>query len=130
MERDRALQRVPPDLALLVGGRDLGGGRPKFLFRNDIGHENRWLGLRLVGDGVNVNRDAIGARVTVRAGDERLIREIRSSRGLSSSADTRTAYVGLGDRACGYTVEVRWPDGTTVTLPAASVVEERLLTVT
>jgi len=118
------------DLDLLVGGRDLGGGRPNFLFRNDIGHDNRWLGLRLVGDGVNVNRDAIGARVTVHAGDERLVREIRSSRGLSSSADTRAAYIGLGDRACGYTVEVRWPDGTTVTLPASAVVEEQLLTVT
>lgn len=118
------------DLDLLVGGRDLGGGRPNFLFRNDIGHENRWLGFRLVGDGVHVNRDAIGARITVRAGDEQILREIRSSRGLSSTADTRAAYVGLGDRDCGYTVEVRWPDGTTVTLPAGAVVEEQLLTVT
>ncbi|PKN59229.1 MAG: hypothetical protein CVU56_01760 [Deltaproteobacteria bacterium HGW-Deltaproteobacteria-14] len=117
------------DLDLLVGGRDLGGGRPNFLFRNDIGHQNRWLGFRLVGDGVKVNRDAVGARVTVHAGDEALSREIRSSRGLSSTADGRTAYFGLGDRGCGYTVEVRWPDGTTVTLPAGAVVEERLLTV-
>jgi len=55
-----------PDL--LVGGRDQGGGRPNFLFRNRIGQKNAWLALQLRGDGVTVNRDAIGAKVTVEAG--------------------------------------------------------------
>ena len=118
------------DRDLLVGARDMGGGRPNFLFRNDIGQDNRWLGFKLVGDGVKVNRDAIGARVTVKSGEQLLSSEIRSSRGLSSTADTRKAYIGLGDRPCGYTVEVRWPDGTVVTLDAAKIVEERMLTVT
>jgi hypothetical protein len=50
------------DLDLLVGGRDGGGGRPNFLFRNDLGHQNRALAIRVKGDGVKVNRDGIGTR--------------------------------------------------------------------
>ena len=53
------------DLDLLVGGRDTGGGRPNFLFRNDIGSQNRWMAFELVGDGDTINRDAIGARITM-----------------------------------------------------------------
>ena len=59
------------DLDLLVGARDQGGGRANLLFRNDLGSKHHWLGLRLVGGGA-VNRDAIGARVTLTVGDTTL----------------------------------------------------------
>lgn len=125
------------DMDLLVGGRDTGGGRPNFLFRNDIGQDNRWIGIHLVGDGQTINRDAIGARVTLTfagagtaGGDEHLIREVRSSRGMYNSADMRTLLFGLGDRACDYTATVRWPDGTTVELPAGALTDERYHTLT
>ena len=74
------------DLDLLVGGRDTGGGRPNFLFRNDIGHTNRWLGFRLVGDGVTVNRDAIGTRV-VSNFNETITRAVQSARGGTRLTD-------------------------------------------
>ena len=43
------------DSDLLVGGRDTGGGRPNFLFRNDIGSQNRWLAIEVEGDGKEGN---------------------------------------------------------------------------
>jgi hypothetical protein len=124
------------DLDLLLGGRDQGGGRANLLFRNDVGNHNRWLALRLVGDGVHVNRDAIGARVTITFAsdpDYRLIREVRSSRGTYNSGDTRTLYFGLGGvrgLGCDFSATVRWPDGTTQTLTATELGIERIATLT
>jgi hypothetical protein len=118
------------DLDLLVGGRDTGGGRPNFLFRNEIGSQNRWLALRLVGDGVKVNRDAIGARVSLLFPERTLTREVHSSRGMHASADTRALHFGLGDLGCDYTLEVRWPDGTTASFTPADFPEETWLTLT
>lgn len=103
------------DLDLLVGGRDQGGGRPNFLFRNDIGQDNRWLAVRLIGDGQNVTRDAFGTRVSVRSGDQLRMREHKSSRGMYNSEDTRVLHFGLGDMGCeDLELVVRWPDGTEV----------------
>jgi len=118
------------DQDLLVGGRDTGGGRPNFLFRNDIGQDNRWMAIKVEGDGVNVNRDGIGARVSLVFADRTLMREVRSSRGMHSSADSRELHFGLGDLPCDYTVEVRWPDGTTASFPAQTVPEETRLVLT
>lgn len=101
------------DLDLLAGGRDTGGGRPNFLFRNDVGSTNPWLKLRLVGDGEQVNRDAIGARVVASYEDGTTRTQwVKGSRGMHTSMDTRWIHVGLGDRGCATSVEVRWPDGT------------------
>ena len=101
------------DMDLLVGGRDTGGGRPNFLFRNDIGHQNRWVAVSVQGDGERVSRDAFGTRVSFVYAGETLMREKRSSRGMYNSEDGRDLHFGLGDRECTYTVEVRWPDGAT-----------------
>jgi hypothetical protein len=124
------------DLDLLLGGRDQGGGRANVLLRNDVGSHNRWLALRLVGDGVKVNRDAIGARVTITFADDpgyQLVREVRSSRGTYDSGDTRTLYFGMGGArqlGCDFTVTVRWPDGTSQTFTAAQTKVERIATIT
>ena len=110
------------DLDLLVGGRDNGGaGRANFLFENTIGQKNGWLGVRLRGDGVTVNRDAIGARVTLGIGGKKYVREVKSSRGTYSSADSRAMLFGLGDKGCTgkdsqVSLDVRWPDGKTLHL--------------
>lgn len=117
------------DLDLLVGGRDTGGGRPNFLFENQVGSENRWLAVRLVGDGVVVNRDAIGARVTIDDGEMVYLREVRATRGMYNSMDTRVLHFGLGTLGCEYTVEVRWPDGTVVSLSADELGMDRHVTV-
>jgi hypothetical protein len=118
------------DLDLLIGGRDQGGGRPNFLFRNEIGHLNRWIAVHLVGDGVAINRDAIGTRVTLMFGDEVIVRESHSSRGMYNSEDTRVLHFGLGDRDCDYQMHIRWPDGTEVSFDAAEITERTHLTLT
>jgi enediyne biosynthesis protein E4 len=117
------------DLDLLVGGRDTGGGRPNFLFRNDLGQQNRWLKIRVAGDGEIVTRDAFGTRVTLRASDRVIVREKKSSRGQYNSEDTRTLHFGLGDVPCDYVMEIRWPDGTVMQLDRTQVGDDLDLTV-
>ena len=114
------------DLDLLVGGRDNGGaGRANFLFENTIGSQNGWLAVKLTGDGDKVNRDAIGARVTLTVGSKKMMREVKSSRGTYSSADSRTLMFGLGADGCTGTasqvaMDVRWTDGTITHLDAGA----------
>ena len=108
------------DLDLLVGGRDNGnGGRPNFLFRNELGEKNAWLAIRLSGDGVAINRDAIGARVSLRFDGWTVAREVKTGRGTYNSLDSRTLHFGIGDLGCDYEVEIRWPDGTVQTYAAS-----------
>jgi hypothetical protein len=117
------------DLDLLVGGRSGGvAGRPNFLFRNEIGSQNDWLALRLVGDGDHVNRDAVGARVALVFPDETLMREVKTSRGMYNSIDTRALHFGLGGRSCDYILKVTWPDGTVQNLPGSTVGRNRWVT--
>jgi len=123
------------DLDLLVGGRDNGaGGRANFLFENEIGQRNGWIGVRVRGDGVHVNRDAIGARVSVIVGERRIVREIKSSRGTYGSADARALVIGFGADGCiegksQVGIEVRWPNGETKALPAGSFELDRYMTI-
>jgi hypothetical protein len=109
------------DLDLLVGARDQGGGRPNFLFENLIGSQNAWLSVHLRGDGRNVNRDAIGARVELVSVDRALMREVKSSRGMYNSMDSRALHFGLGDLGCDFEMRVTWPDGTSHAYPAEQV---------
>jgi hypothetical protein len=118
------------DLDLLVGGRGGSGGRPNFLFENLIGSSNRWMGFALRGDGVEINRDAIGARVTLQCGGAILTREVKSSRGMYDSMDMRTLLFGLGGFDCEPTATVRWPDGTTHVFEFAELTENAYHTVT
>ena len=116
-------------LDLLVGGRDHGGGRPNYLFHNTIGARNTWLAVHLTGDGVHVNRDAIGARITLKFPGWTVMREVKSSRGTYTSADTRTLHFGLGSLGCDFTMEVRWPDGKLTTLAASVLPSNHFLTI-
>jgi hypothetical protein len=109
------------DVDLLVGGRDQGGGRPNFLFRNDLGSRNDWLAIRLEGDGQHVNRDAIGARVSLVYPDRTLMRELKSTRGMYNGSDTRVLHFGLGELGCDFLAQVRWPDGKVVEIPGAQL---------
>ena len=113
------------DVDLLAGGRDTGGGRPNFLFRNDVGHQNGWLAVDLVGDGSTVNTDGFGGRVSLRFAGETLMKEKKSSRGMYNSEDARTLHFGLGARVCDYELEVRWPDGTRHVWPGSEIGKDR-----
>ena len=82
-------------------------GRPALL-RNDGPSRGHWLVVDLEGTGAN--RDAVGALVTVVAGDLSRTVEIAAGGSYLSHSDTR-AHFGLGSRAAVDAVEVRWPGG-------------------
>jgi len=84
-------------------------GRP-ILLRNNVGHDNKWVGFEL--KGTRSNRDAIGAKVTVSYGKRRIARWIVGGSSYLSSHDKRVV-VGLGQTAEGNSVavEIRWPNG-------------------
>jgi hypothetical protein len=86
----------------------LNSRREPTILRNDSPAKNHWLQVRL--KGVKTNRDGIGARVKVSAGDSTLIDEAHSGRGYQSHYGSRL-YFGLGDREKVDRIEVRWIGG-------------------
>jgi hypothetical protein len=66
-----------------------------------------------------LQRDAIGARITVRAGGRSLSRTIRSG-GSYLSAGELLAHFGLGEAASFEGIDVRWPDGTAERFPGGA----------
>jgi hypothetical protein len=56
------------------------------------------------------NRDGVGARVTVTAGERRIVRERKGGGSYLSASDPRLHF-GLGEAARADLVEVRWPGG-------------------
>ena len=76
------------------------------LLRNNVGKENHWLGVQLIG--TKSNRDAIGARLTYKAGDLTRSRMKVGGGSFMSSHDTRMS-LGLGKRKNLDWLEVQWP---------------------
>lgn len=86
--------------------------RPVLLENRTPRAGRRWISLRLVGRGAAAggsNRDAIGARVVVVAGDLRQTREVQGGLGHAGHQDSRELVFGLGDRPRVDRVVVRWP---------------------
>jgi len=77
-------------------------------FENVIGDRGNWVQLVLEG-GPSTNRAAIGARVTVVAGDVTQQREVEGGHGHFGMQHDRVVHVGLGS-ACTASITVRWPD--------------------
>ncbi len=88
------------------------------------GEKKNWLLVRT--RGTKSNRDGIGARVTVTAGDRRMIDEVRSGGSFLSHNDLRLHY-GLGDAKQADSIHVRWPSGLEEVFPAAEANREVLL---
>ena len=78
------------------------------LIRNDRADSNHWIMFKLLGK--KSNRDGIGARVTVVAGKQEQVWEIKRTVGLYSASDPR-AHFGLGSYSKVDLVKVRWPSG-------------------
>ncbi len=89
------------------------GDRP-VLLRNNVGRKNSWIGLGLLG--VKSNRDAIGAKLTLKVGDRKLTRWLTGGSSYLSSHDKRVLF-GLGNSAASHPVDVEivWPNGGTQT---------------
>jgi ASPIC/UnbV protein/VCBS repeat protein len=99
--------------------------QPSFLYRNVSAQGSHWLELKLVG--TKSNRDAIGARVTVRLNGETLIRELNGGNGYAGQGTARLHF-GLGAATRIDVVEIRWPSGriekVTVPIDRISTVKE------
>jgi hypothetical protein len=80
------------------------------LYLGATANAGHWLELRLVG--TKANRNAIGARVSVRAGGETWMRELNGGNGYSSQSTFRLHF-GLGALDRVDEVEIRWPGGAT-----------------
>ncbi|MHC4846092.1 MAG: CRTAC1 family protein, partial [Planctomycetota bacterium] len=78
------------------------------LLRNDAQRDNHWLTVVL--EGPPGNTAGFGAKVTVRADDLALTRELRCPTTYLGGSDPRLHF-GLGARARVDSVEVRWPTG-------------------
>lgn len=85
----------------------LNSRREPTVLRNDS-QPAHWLRVQLIG--TKSNRDGIGARVKVVAGDLALVDEVRSGRGYQSDYGRRLHF-GLGKRDRVGRVEVQWPSG-------------------
>jgi hypothetical protein len=83
-------------------------GAPQ-LFRNDLPAGPHWVTFRTVGR--ESNRDGLGARITVTAGEIRQVWEVKRTVGIYSCSDPR-AHFGLGAAEGLDLVTVRWPSGT------------------
>jgi hypothetical protein len=92
------------DLDILVSNN----GQPPQLLRNDGGSSNHWLQLFLIG--TRSNRDAVGSRVRVTAGDLILYDERKGGMSYQSAQDPRLHF-GLGQRSAIHQIEIKWPSG-------------------
>ena len=81
--------------------------RPSLL-ANEVRSPNHWIALKLVG--TRSNRDAIGARITLKAGKRILVDEVRSGSSYNSNNDMRVHF-GLGATTKLDSVQIRWPNG-------------------
>ncbi|HWZ81034.1 MAG TPA: CRTAC1 family protein [Terriglobales bacterium] len=99
---------------------------PPVLLRNNVGKENHWLGVRLVG--TKSNRDAVGARLTYKAGDLTRSRMKTGGGSFLSSHDPRM-LLGLGKRAKIDWLDVQWPQPSGATERFTDVPVNRYITI-
>lgn len=78
------------------------------LLRNDGGNANHWLSVQL--RGTRSNRDGIGARVRVVAGETILVDQMVTGGSYLSQHQPRLAF-GLGSKQVIDSVRVQWPSG-------------------
>jgi hypothetical protein len=83
------------------------------LLRTDSATNNNWISIKLIG--AKSNRDGVGARIKVIAGDRTQVGEVRSGGSYYSQNDMRVHF-GLGKAAKAQTIEARWPSGAVDTL--------------
>jgi hypothetical protein len=109
------------DLDLLITAID----GPARLYRNDGGNAASWIQIRALDP--SLRREALGARVTTRAGDREWVRHALPPGGYLTSGHT-WIHLGLGDVQALDGFAVRWPDGTVENFPgtgARRIVELR-----
>jgi hypothetical protein len=81
---------------------------PVSLLVNQVKSGNHWMAFKTIG--TKSNRDGIGAKIRVKAGERILVDEVRSGSSYDSQNDMRVHF-GLGRTERVDWVEVRWPSG-------------------
>jgi hypothetical protein len=114
-------------LALIVYDNDgrmdfyqVNGDQPALLYHNTTQPAGNWIELHLVGG--KSNMDAIGARVTLKAGGKTFIREVNGGNGYAGQS-TQRLHFGLGSIDKIDSLEIRWPSGLqqSISLPLNSI---------
>jgi enediyne biosynthesis protein E4 len=135
------------DVAQKVGANDLYDGRavaladlwnrgeqdvivanqnqPAVLYGDYPDTSNHWIAFKLIG--TRSNRSAIGAEVTIEAGDLRQKRIIDGGSGFASQNDRRLHF-GLGTHEWVDRVVIQWPSGTEQVLQRPAI--DQFITVT
>jgi hypothetical protein len=86
---------------------------PPSLLRNDVTGSGHWLKVLL--QGVQSNRSAIGARVIARYGGRAQAQDVTAQASFYSASDRRLHF-GLG-AATAADLTIRWPNGATENVP-------------
>lgn len=100
-------------------------GQPSALLVNRTANSNHWLQLSL--KGVESERDAIGARVHLRAGRQEFTGWITAGDGFFSRNEPVLSF-GLGDIEAVDQITIRWPSGNVQTITSPPI-DQRLLIV-
>jgi hypothetical protein len=80
---------------------------PAVVLQNTCDNGNHWLGIHLVG---NPYRDAVGAKLILEVGGQKLMRMIKGGGSYMSAHDPRVVF-GLGSEKQVGKMTVRWPSG-------------------
>ncbi len=96
------------DIFAQLGGHYPGDHTYNAFYRNLKGNQNNWLEVDL--KATKSNRCAIGAQLTLRAGDLLVYREVKGSEGFGATSPYRQHF-GVGQRTTIDSLEVRWPSG-------------------
>jgi hypothetical protein len=103
---------------------DLDG--PPMLLRNDGGNKaGHWIKLQLTG--TKSNRNAVGARVTLKVGNLVQIEEVYAGDSYLSHSDWRLHF-GLGAAKTVDEISIRWPNGAVEKM--TKVAADRVVTIT
>jgi enediyne biosynthesis protein E4 len=102
------------DEDLLVGS--VGGGGLR-LFKNEMPRQNS---LRIRLRGIQSNSPGIGSRITVKAGEKKIVRDLFPANGFMGSGPAEVLF-GLGKSDLVDEIEIRWPNGQTQVVRDVSV---------
>lgn len=104
----------------------VGQPRALHLVKNEIGDQNNWTAVRLIAP-AGVNKDAIGARITVFAGGLKKMREVYAGRGNDGGQQPLAMIMGLGQNTAIDSIQVQWPNAAnTVTTVAHPPIKQYL----
>jgi hypothetical protein len=99
---------------------------PPLLLRNQAAKANHWLGIKLIGKKANI--DAIGARVSWKAGTLKRTR-LKSGGGSFLSSHDPRIVLGLGAHTRIDLLEIRWPSPSNLVQTFTNLAVDRYITI-